>query len=103
MAATADELRQLANRYKEAAKKLLEAADVLEGMESANGSINRPRRTGTRYEQLVNFLRNHGPSFRKEILARSGLPQGTLSAMLTRKNFDQDGEGRWKPKSETDE
>lgn len=49
-----------------------------------------------RFSQLVRFLTAHGPMLRKDILMRSGIPEGTIAYLLsTYTNFVQQPDGRW--------
>lgn len=60
--------------------------------DSSNGNGN-PR---GRKIQLVNFFNEHGPMSRTEIVARAGLPEGTVSYCLNDKKFFQQREnGLW--------
>ncbi len=93
---TSAQLRELAARHERTAKKLMDAADALDKVTAqADQSNNKAAAGKTRLEQLRAFLLQNGPMTRREIRARIGLPGGTLAALLTRANFDRDGEGRW--------
>lgn len=48
-----------------------------------------------RKKTLFDFLTQHGPATRAEILAGTDIPQGTLSALLTDEMFVKVDEGRW--------
>lgn len=54
----------------------------------------------SRLEQLTAFLRESGPMHRSDIAERSGIPVGTLSAILNDDNFGKDEDGRWMVKPE---
>lgn len=48
---------------------------------------------------LVAFLREHGPASREEIAAKTGIPAGSLSALLRRRGvFEKVKRGVWKLK-----
>jgi hypothetical protein len=49
-------------------------------------------------EKLVEFLTQHGPSTRNQILSGTGIPAGSLSELLT-KECEQKKEGFWTLKS----
>src|SRR5437867_461072 len=58
-------------------------------------SVSRTEPNTTRKEQVVKLLLNSGPIVRKEILAKTGLPIGTIAYVLNdKKTFKNDG-GRW--------
>jgi hypothetical protein len=46
-------------------------------------------------EQLNLFLLGRGPMWRKDIISESGMPKGTIAAILTKEKFSKDGDGRW--------
>lgn len=46
-------------------------------------------------EKLVMFLRNHGPATRKEIIERSGVPDGSISYLLKNGKFRQREDEKW--------
>jgi hypothetical protein len=102
--ATGEQLREQARRFEQAARKLLEAADVLDGVVNRNGnlvSVKRPRtmlkvRKGTRADHLRTFLRQRGPSTRKEIIEATKFPLGTINYLLKEKRgFVRDTDGKW--------
>jgi hypothetical protein len=61
----------------------------------------KPQKTSSkgrpdRFGQLMKFLTTHGPAKRKDILAHSGIPEGTVAYLLnTFQNFIQLPDGRW--------
>jgi len=101
--ATAQQLREQAKRFQEAAQKLIEVASILDGdnavesMSPVRSSVDGRRpKNGTRLEQLREFLRTNGPIQRKDVLARSGLPIGTVAGLLQEKHgFKKDESGLW--------
>lgn len=101
------DLRRQARLYEQAAKKLYEAADILDGGgQSASAAAGPERgsssggpqaRRGSRLPQLQAILREHGPLPRGEIVERSGMPKGTVAYWLKPEHgFEQDEEGRWR-------
>jgi hypothetical protein len=103
------DLESTATAYEQAAEKLREAASILRNGPVQPIAANTDRvvangtPTGTRLDQLTEWLRARGPSTRKEIKAGCGLPDCTISALLTRNHFDKDDEGRWKVREESEE
>lgn len=60
------------------------------------GSLVPPPQSG-RKVQLAEFLLEHGPLTRLEIVDKAGLPEGTVSYCLNDKRFfEQDENGNWK-------
>jgi hypothetical protein len=57
---------------------------------NGNGNGNQ-----TRVHQLRNFLIAHGPSKRAEIIARAGMPKGTIASLLNRDEFVRRSDGKW--------
>lgn len=52
--------------------------------------------TKTRKQFLAEFLRTNGPTTRKDIETKTGLPKGTIAFALNDKNFFQRlSDGRW--------
>ncbi len=50
----------------------------------------------TRKDTLIDFLKMHGPTNRKEIEAKTGLPKGTIAFALNDKDlFQRLSDGRW--------
>jgi hypothetical protein len=45
--------------------------------------------------RLVEFLKQHGPSTRKEITTKTGIPEGSLSELLKRPIFEKQRWGIW--------
>ena len=97
----ADRIKSAGDRLHEAAENLRAAAAIL-NLVRQHGD-ERPgmppvrRRDGspTRFAQIETFLAEHGPSTRQEIVAKSGVPEGTVRALLIPRYFDEDAEGRW--------
>ena|SRR3990167_5405345 len=101
--ATAQQLREQARRFQEAADKLIEVASILDGNDvdqsalPIHSRINGGRaKNGTRLEQLRELLMENGPMKRKDILARAGMPVGTVAGLLQPKHgFKKDDSGLW--------
>ena len=92
----AKRLRDEAQHFEEAAKKLREVANILD----SPGNNGTPQTAviihGTRLEQISDFLRHHGPSSRQEVMqGLSDIPRGTIAALLNSKHFERTGEGLW--------
>jgi hypothetical protein len=51
-----------------------------------------------RKKQIVDYLRDKGPSHRGEIIAETGIPAGSLSVVLQDADFENVGRGLWKAK-----
>lgn len=49
----------------------------------------------TRLETIREFLLKNGPARSRDIVKQTGLPHGTCSTLLNRKNFTPIGDGRW--------
>jgi hypothetical protein len=49
----------------------------------------------SRIQQLEEFLCEHGPMKRNDVIERSGIPAGTVNTTLNDKNFVQLSDGRW--------
>ncbi|HEY8749988.1 MAG TPA: hypothetical protein VIM11_18535 [Tepidisphaeraceae bacterium] len=107
----ASNLREQAARFRDAANKMDEVADILEGTNGqktvAKNKTNpdRPtrlqKRTGTRLDQLKKYLLAHGPMYRKDVMDKSGIPVGTVAYLLKSQNgFVADPDGRWTVKTE---
>jgi hypothetical protein len=47
-------------------------------------------------QRLIQFLANNGPATRNEITAITGIPPGSLSALLTNADFESAGKGYWR-------
>lgn len=54
-----------------------------------------PVRPSTRIDQVVAYLKAHGPKGRGEIIQELNLPKGTVDMVLNRPEFKRDEEGRW--------
>lgn len=97
----AKELEQRAASFLEAAQKLRDAAAVISGTPIANktskGSASRPKKPSmTRVQELQQFVQSRGDVSRQEAIRESGMPRGTVGALLTRKHgFQQNKDNRW--------
>jgi hypothetical protein len=105
----ASNLREQARKLRDAADKLDAAADVLAGMKGSGathgetGSAERERkqrrrkRKGSgRLKELQQLLRTEGPMYRREILAKSKIPVGSVGMLLKEKHgFAKQDDGRW--------
>jgi hypothetical protein len=101
----AKSLRRKAAALQEQVNRMLLAADALEGRMPEAAPVTEPRDPPTvpvpdvtlgRVEQLKMLLRASGPLRRSEILAKAGMPTGTISCILKRNNgFQRDSEGKW--------
>ena len=49
----------------------------------------------TRKEELVDFLKAHGPKTRVDIVNQTGIPAGTVSFCLRDNRFSKTEDGRW--------
>ncbi|MGA2620163.1 MAG: hypothetical protein ABSF26_21300 [Thermoguttaceae bacterium] len=109
----AGEMQRAGQTLLDAAEKMRAAADVLAGLRSGpsdNGAAGQLRTPGrrakaaagqTRLEQLIDFVRDNGPISRRDAKAKSGIPPGTVGALLTSKYFDYDKDGKtWTVKDE---
>jgi hypothetical protein len=105
---TADHLRAEATRLQNAAQKLLEAAEVLDGQQQKRPKIERIRLNpapednsdhagnGTRAEQLRRYLRLHPGARRRAIIEGTRMPVGTIAYLLKPANgFERDESGGW--------
>ncbi len=97
----AKELSNTAAKLESDAKKLREAAEI---MNRQNKSDPVPY-SGTRAEQLAKFLEGHGGgATRTEIVLESGIPPGTVASLLgSKKKFAKDSKGFWHPKKHVQE
>jgi hypothetical protein len=50
---------------------------------------------GNRLRQLRDFLQQHGPLGRKQIIEQSGIPEGTVGMLLQEELFMRDKDKRW--------
>jgi hypothetical protein len=66
-------------------------APTLASEQTANG-MNQLR---TRKEQVIDFLQSHGPAAPREIMASTGVPQGTLSWVLSDRKIFVNQNGKW--------
>lgn len=97
---TIEAIDQRIAQLRQAKAALLEAFGPASN--AASGDVTRKPQNGSgggrpdRFGELVKFLTTHGPASRKQILAQSGIPQGTVSYLLSSyKNFQQLPDGRW--------
>lgn len=105
----AQHLRSLAAKYQQAARKLNEAADIIERMHNQlyhgaspiSDESSLPEKT-TRKKQMINLLQEKGPLSRKEILASlPGVPLGTISYILQNPEFERGEDRKWRLKTPT--
>ena len=108
----ANEMEQAGRILMDTAKKMREAAHMLGGLVSTSatsGDAAKSRSGGrkptsskekTRLQQLIDFVAASGPVSRRDAKSNSGIPPGTVGALLTRKNFSQNEEGKWTVKKE---
>jgi hypothetical protein len=62
----------------------------------------RPQKSGRR-EQVIKFLKEHGPTKSAEIMKQTKIPVGTLGFVLKDKTtFVRDEQGRWSPREKED-
>lgn len=92
-------LRDLAQRYRDAATSLEEAADILENtVEEPTVTVKRRKIYNghkTRIEEIKDLIREHGPLTLKEVIG-FGIPRGTASTQMTEKTgFVKVGDDRW--------
>jgi hypothetical protein len=55
----------------------------------------------TRKQQVVDFLQSHGPAAPRDIMATTGVPQGTLSWVLSDRKIFVNQNGKWGLAQET--
>lgn len=90
-----------ATRMEEDARKLREAADILD-----HSVRFEPQEThGTRADQLVAFIEKRGgKATRTEIVRESGVPTGTVASLLgSKKKFVKDAKDFWHVKAPAQE
>ena len=92
-------LRDLAQRYRDAATSLEEAADILDNTVEEPTVVVKRRKVynghKTRIEEIKDLIREHGPLTLKEVIG-FGIPRGTASTQMTEKTgFVKVGEDRW--------
>jgi hypothetical protein len=121
---TPQQLRKQAHYYRKAATALDAAADMMERVmaqsdmppieevkKEGGKGISRevldacftsmepsrlPSRPQNSLRMLKRFLLDSGPTRRAEIAAKTGIPMGTLSGILSASNrFRRDDEGKW--------
>src|SRR5258706_9092959 len=104
---TQNQLIAEASRWEKYAKKLREAADLLDGKPAED----RPAKvrhsappaatpSGTREAQLQKFLEHHGPTTRSVLVKQTEIPLGSIKGVLRKsKLFERDKQGRWKVKA----
>jgi hypothetical protein len=64
---------------------------------------SREQLTGTRKQQVAEFLRQHGPTPRREIVERTGIPIGTIAYVLNDSETFRQSHGKWDVKKELKE
>src|SRR5262245_45918115 len=64
----------------------------------------RPEPPSTRKDQITNFLKENGPSTRREIVSKTGIPEGTVSYVLNDSDTFRhlDKLGKWELVEEKD-
>jgi hypothetical protein len=108
---TPDDLRSQANRYEEIAGVLRAAAEKMDGLPTGHpapptrrhqphGSggvpkVSRPTNGTTRKEQVVSFLKKHGPSARASIVAGTKAPVGSIKGVLKDEKTFENKQGLW--------
>jgi len=106
--ATASLLRmntsELSKKLREEARKLLKAADVLDGKNDADIEVVNSADSkeavkgfrGTRVEQITALIKKHGPLLQKDVVRFGNIPRGTVGATLSAKyGFKKNEEGKW--------
>ncbi len=76
----------------------IESPPTLRKAESATRQLQLPEISGkfTRQQQVVAFLKEHGPKKRKDIATQLEIPTGTVAFVLNDKNtFQGLGKGLW--------
>lgn len=93
-----NDMVKTAEKLEEDARKLREAADILEHNISFEPSVYN----GTRAEQLEEFIAKRGGKVtRTEIVKHSGIPHGTIASLLgTGKRFVRDSNDNWHVKKQ---
>lgn len=62
-----------------------------EGQQTLPGLVKKSRK-----ETLIDFLKTYGPTSRKEIEAKTGMPKGTVAFLLNDKDtFQHLQDGKW--------
>jgi len=105
------QLREQAQRFRAAATKLIEVAEILDGTnvggnkdssaldsgrQPANNATNPHKKTGKRLTQIRDFLKAKGPSLRKDVIAGVNMPAATVAYILKEENgFKRDENRRW--------
>ncbi len=76
------------------AEALLKAADLLDPKVVENDEPQDEETRSSRLEQLKEYLSEKGPRTRKQILRDTSIPRGSLTFLLGKDDFVEDG-GRW--------
>jgi hypothetical protein len=72
---------------------------VLRSAPRSRARNTNPASPGKRKAELAHFLVTHGPAKRGEIVARSGIPEGTIANLLSKSpEFILQRDGRWNVK-----
>lgn len=91
-------LREQAKRFEQAARKLREAAGVLEGLDSdstGNGETETKTKKIGRVDQLSALLQQ-GPLSAKDVMAKIGIARGTMYQCFNRrKDLFENKNGLW--------
>ncbi len=77
------DLRKMAAQHEDLARKLREAADLLEQVSSSTHLVHIERRSGQsqRERELIDYLREHGPSTAEKIALNSPIKLSTVYAL----------------------
>ncbi len=98
------QLKDQAHRYENAARKLREAAEILESDVNgiaAHSDVPPAAGKKSRIEQIEDYLRQNGSQARKDVIrGLPKIPKGTVSALLNANNFDRTDDGLWKPRED---
>lgn len=71
------------------------SCDTDEDREPATTVRQKRGRPPARRMQLIDYLREHGPKKRAEIIEETGMPVGTVAYLLNGEEFTHDSKGRW--------
>ncbi len=95
------EMLSAAEKLEIDARKIREAIDIVEHTVRPDQSSFE----GTRAEQLEAFIaKNGGHATRPQIIAKSGIPPGTVASLLgSKKKFSKDTRGFWHVKAKSQE
>ena len=91
--ASPDYLRAIASKHEQIARKLREAADLLEQVTTAQPNIPIERRSeqSQRERELIAYLKEHGPSTADDISRNSPIKLSTIYALCAPK----EGKHKW--------